>query len=107
MKKKKMVSRAEVLGQMMTLATHPVNDAVRLAYLSEDSQEEITKLDLTGLTEFKRNANGTVEIKFTDRMTVLEALMNRLEEEQNEGTVAFLHALQESGSQDTQECSRR
>lgn len=63
MKRAKQVNRQEVLRQMMELAAGQANDAVRLAYLTEEEQETIGGLNLTCLTEFKRNANGTVEVK--------------------------------------------
>ena len=107
MRKKKIPNRQEVLGQMMTLATHPVNDAICLAYLPEHGPESIGSLDLTGLTEFKRNANGTVELKFTDRMTVLSALLDRLEEADSVGAAAFLQALEPTPSGAPAEPSRR
>jgi hypothetical protein len=84
-----------------------VNDAVLLAYLGEGQAQEIRKLDLTGLTEFKRNANGTVEIKLTDRMTVLEALMERLEEDRETGAAAFMKALEGASAPTGPEPSRR
>ena len=107
MRKKKLVTRAAVLREMMALATHPVNDAVRLAYFSEDCHEEIAQLDLTGLNEFKRNANGTVEIKLTDRMRVLEAIADRLDEEQTQTAASFLQALEAPNLSEDPQISRR
>lgn len=107
MKKRKAVSKRDVLLQMMELASHPVNDAVRLAFLSEESRDEIASLDLCGLSEFKRNANGTVEVKFTDRLAVLQSLLERMEEEENVGAMAFLQALESEESHGAMEVSRR
>lgn len=92
MGRKRNMSKDAVLSRMMALAIHPVNDAVRLAFMTAESMEDIGKLDLTGLTEFKRNANGTVEVKFTDRMLVMQALLDRMAEEKD-GAAAFLQAL--------------
>lgn len=107
MKKRKAVSKRDVLLQMMELASHPVNDAVRLAFLSEESRDEIASLDLCGLSEFKRNANGTVEVKFTDRLAVLQSLLECMEEEENVGAMAFLQALESEESHGAMEVSRR
>lgn len=107
MRKKKLVSKQEVLRQMMELASHPVNDAVRLAFLAGEPGEEIGALDLVGLSEFKRNANGTVEIKFTDRLAVFQSLMDRLEEDEASGAVAFLQALEAPDEPDDPAVSRR
>jgi len=106
-RKKKVVSKQEVLRQMMELASHPVNDAVRLAFLTGEPGEEIGSLDLVGLSEFKRNANGTVEIKFTDRLAVLQSLMDRLDEDEASGAVAFLQALEAPDAEDDPAVSRR
>jgi len=106
-KKRKAVSKRDVLLQMMELASHPVNDAVRLAFLSEESRDEIASLDLCGLSEFKRNANGTVEVKFTDRLAVLQSLLECMEEEENVGAMAFLQALESEESHGAMEVSRR
>lgn len=107
MKKRKAVSKGEVLRQMMELASHPVNDAVRLAFLSEESRDEIANLDLCGLSEFKRSANGAVEVKFTDRLAVLQSLLTRMEEEESVGALAFLQALEGDESAPSLEVSRR
>lgn len=105
-KKRKAISKRDVLAQMLELASHPVNDAVRLAFLSEESRDDIGTLDLCGLSEFKRNANGTVEVKFTDRLAVLQSLLDRMEEE-SVGAMAFLQALEAEGENRPVEVSRR
>lgn len=107
MKKRKAVSKGEVLRQMMELASHPVNDAVRLAFLTEESRDEIGGLDLCGLSEFKRNANGAVEVKFADRLAVLQSLLDRMEEEESVGALAFLQALEGEEGTSAMEVSRR
>ena len=94
MGKGKPVSRKEVLQRMMELAVGNANDAVKLAYLSEEQWEEISGLNLGCLTEFKRNANGTVEVKLADRAAVLEKLLDQLKEEAG-GPAAFLSALEQ------------
>ena len=66
------LSRDILLEQMRRLACAKVNDAVKLAYLPEES---IGRLDLAALTEFRRSGAGTVELKFTDRMKALERLL--------------------------------
>ena len=94
MAKGKPVSRKEVLQRMMELAVGNANDAVKLAYLSEEQWEDIGGLNLGCLTEFKRNANGTVEVKLADRAAVLEKLLDQLKEEAG-GPAAFLSALEQ------------
>ena len=76
-----MESRKAVLRQIRKLAESRVNDAVRLAFLSEEELGELAKLDLSAEAEFKRSSNGTVEVKFIDRLAALQWLMDRAEED--------------------------
>ena len=76
-----MESRKAVLRQIRKLAESRVNDAVRLAFLSEEELGELEKLDLSAVAEFKRNSSGTVELKFIDRLAALQWLMDRAEED--------------------------
>ena len=45
------------------------------------------------LTEFKRNSNGSVEVKLADRAAVLVKLLEQLKDEEG-GAAAFLQALE-------------
>ena len=90
---KKKWDRRSVLEQMMALATGAANDAVKLAYLTEERMGEIDGLYLACLTEFKRSGSGAVEVKLTDRAGVLEKLLEQMKEEEGRGTAAFLAAL--------------
>ena len=76
-----MKHRDEVLRQIEALAASPVNDAVRLAFLSEDELSALDGLDLSPITEFKRTSNGSVELKFIDRLAALQWLMERAGED--------------------------
>ena len=92
MRKPKPVERQAVLRQMLKLAAGAANDAVKLAYLTEAERDVIDGLSLGCLTEFKRNANGTVEIKLMDRTAALEKLLEQLGGDDT-GAAAFLQAL--------------
>ena len=87
----KPVQRQEVLRKMLELAAGPANDAMKLAYLS--GEEEIGSLALDCLTEFKRNSNGSVEVKLADRAAVLVKLLEQLKEAEG-AAAAFLQALE-------------
>ena len=76
-----MKHRDEVLRQIEALAASPVNDAVRLAFLSEDELSALDGLDLSPITEFERTSNGSVELKFIDRLAALQWLMERAGED--------------------------
>lgn len=86
--------RQALLEQMWALAGAKVNDAVKLAYLQEEQMERIGRLNLDALTEFKRGGNGSVELKFSDRMKALERLLELTGEGAEERLNAFLSAIE-------------
>ena len=88
------VRRQDVTRRLAELAFGKANDCVRLALEDEPS---LDKLDLSLLSEVKRNDKGTVEIKLIDRLRALEQLAEVAEEDSND-MEAFLQALQ-GGSQ--------
>ena len=65
------VSKADVTRRLAELAFGKANDCVRLA-LEDDPN--LGRLDLSLLSEVKRNDKGTVEIKLIDRLKALEQL---------------------------------
>ena len=84
------VSRADVTRRLAELAFGKANDCVRLA-LEDDPK--LGKLDLSLLSEVKRNDKGTVEIKLIDRLRALEQLA-QVAGEDTQDLEAFLQALQ-------------
>ena len=84
------VSRADVTSRLAELAFGKANDCVRLA-LEDDPN--LGKLDLSLLSEVKRNDKGTVEIKLIDRLRALEQLALVAEEEKTD-LESLLQALQ-------------
>ena len=89
------VSRADVTRRLAELAFGKANDCVRLA-LEDDPK--LGKLDLSLLSEVKRNDKGTVEIKLIDRLRALEQLA-QVAEAGGEDLEQFLKALQGGGEQ--------
>ena len=87
------ISRADVTRRLAELAFGKANDCVRLA-LEDDP--ELGKLDLSLLSEVKRNDKGTVEIKLIDRLKALEQLA-LVAESGGEELEGFLLALQGEG----------
>ena len=85
------VSRADVTRRLAELAFGKANDCVRLALEDDPS---LDKLDLSLLSEVKRNDKGTVEIKLIDRLRALEQLALVAEEEKTD-LESFLLALQD------------
>ena len=85
------IRRRDVTRRLAELAFGKANDCVRLA-LEDDPA--LDRLDLSLLSEVKRNDKGTVEIKLIDRLRALEQLALVAEEEKTD-LEALLHALQE------------
>ena len=84
------VRRQDVVRRMAELAFGKANDCVRLAL---EDEPPLDKLDLSLLSEVKRNEKGTVEIKLIDRLRALEQLSQAAG--QDEGDLeSFLLALQ-------------
>ena len=87
------IRRRDVTRRLAELAFGKANDCVRLA-LEDDPR--LDKLDLSLLSEVKRNDKGTVEIKLIDRLRALEQLAVVAGEEKTD-LESFLQALQEDG----------
>lgn len=66
------VKRQDVLRQLARFAFGRANDCVKLVL--EDAPD-VDTLDLSLLSEVKRNEKGTVEIKLVDRIRALERLL--------------------------------
>ena len=84
------VRRQDVTRRLAELAFGKANDCVRLA-LEDDPR--LGKLDLSLLSEVKRNEKGTVEIKLIDRLRALEQLA-QVAQENDSDLESFLQALQ-------------
>ena len=84
------IRREDVTRRLAELAFGKANDCVRLA-LEDDPK--LGKLDLSLLSEVKRNDKGTVEIKLIDRLRALEQLA-AVAKEDNSDLESFLQALQ-------------
>ena len=84
------IRRQDVTRRLAELAFGKANDCVKLA-LEENLR--LDELDLSLLSEVKRNDKGTVEIKLIDRLRALEQLAQTAGEEKTD-VEAFLQALQ-------------
>ena len=84
------ISRSDVTRRLAELAFGKANDCVRLA-LEDDPN--LGRLDLSLLSEVKRNDKGTVEIKLIDRLRALEQLA-QVAGEATQDLEDFLQALQ-------------
>lgn len=86
--------REELLKRLRKLADRPVNDAVRLAFLTPETVEQVKELDLSGLVELKRT-DKSVEVKFVDQMKVLEMMRELMEQDGGNSAEEFFRALGE------------
>ena len=86
------IRRADVNRRLAELAFGKANDCVRLAL--EDAPQ-LDKLDLSLLSEVKRNEKGTVEIRLIDRLKALEQLAQAAGEDA-EVAERFLQALRQT-----------
>ena len=69
-------TREEIVRKLARLVLARQNDAVKLAFMSEEElKTRLGKLDLSPLAELKRNQNGAVELKFVDRLAAAELLL--------------------------------
>ena len=84
------IRRQDVARRLAELAFGKANDCVRLV-LEEGTP--LGRLDLSLLSEVKRNEKGTVEVKLVDRLRALEQLA-LLAQENGEDLEEFLKALQ-------------
>ena len=94
-KKKKAgeMGQEELLEYLRRLVEWRNNDVVKLAMLGPEDGPKVEELDLSGVVELKRNANGTFEAKFVDKVRVL-AMLRELMEERRDGTLGeFLDGL--------------
>lgn len=83
------VSRQDVNRRLAELAFGRANDCVRLAL---EEAPDLEQLDLSLLSEVKRNEKGTVEIRLIDRLKALEQLTLAAKEDHGE-LDAFLQAM--------------
>lgn len=84
------LKREDVARRLAELAFGKANDCVKLVLQENPALE---KLDLSLLSEVKRNDKGTVEVRLVDRLKALEQLA-LLAEESGDDLESFLKALQ-------------
>lgn len=63
------------------LAFGNISDAVSLLYMENPSRTELSNMDLFLVSEIKRPKDGSMEIKFFDRLKALEKLESKNAEE--------------------------
>ena len=89
------IRKRDVTRRLAEIAFGRANDCVKLAL---EETPDLDRLDLSLLSEVKRNEKGTVEIRLIDRLRALEQLTSVAEEDRGE-LDAFLQALQDGDGQ--------
>lgn len=84
-------NREEILTILKRAAFSKANDAVELALHPKEAY--VRDLDLWGVSEFKVNSAGTVEVKFADRVKALGLLLD-CAGGGDDGLAALLEALE-------------
>ena len=87
--------REDVARRLAEIAFGKANDCVKLVL---EEGVSLGKLDLSLLSEVKRNEKGTVEIKLIDRLRALEQLA-QVAQENDSDLESFLQALQGGDNQ--------
>lgn len=89
------IKRADVLARLNDIAFGRANDIAKLAFLSGEQQTaELDRLDLTLLSEVKRNSSGAVEFKLLNRTEILKLLLDELDTDRAEGGAqSFFEAM--------------
>lgn len=87
------MDRQKIINELRRLVGSKSNDAVKLAYFTQEDADRIDTLDLRGLVELRRSGNGAVEIKLIDRLKALE-LLDRLSQQEDRALDDFLAGLQ-------------
>lgn len=87
--KKKSMSKMAAVGYQR-LAFGSIADAVSLLYMESPTPDMLRKMDLFSVSEIKRPKDGSMEIKFFDRMKALEKLS---EGEDGDGVNGFYEAI--------------
>lgn len=83
------IQRKDIVRRLGELVFGRANDCVKLVL---EENPELDDLDLSLLSEVKRNDKGTVEVKLIDRLRALEALSAVVGGEEGE-MEAFLQVL--------------
>ncbi len=89
------IRREDAVRRLCELAYGRANDAVRLAL---DRSCDPAKLDLAAVAELKTRGDGTIEVKFIDRVRALEALCELLSDN-GDGALELFRALEDAGEE--------
>lgn len=78
-------SKEKAVLELRRMVSGKVNDAVKLLFIDPEELSILDGFDLSMVSEVKRAANGTVEVKFIDRLRAIELLMTESAEAEAQG----------------------
>ncbi len=87
-------TKKDIIKRLYKIAYAKPNDAVKLAC---QNVSDIDGLDLMALTELKKSTNGTVEMKFFNRMDAFKLLLEAAEGDERAEADRFFSALGSGG----------
>ena len=87
------MGQEELLEHLRRLLEWRNNDVVKLSLLGPEDEQRVEGLDLSGVVELKRSANGVFEAKFVDKVRVLAMLRELMEERRDSALGEFLDGL--------------
>lgn len=88
LQRKSMAKMAAVGYQRLAFGS--IADAVSLLYMENPGPDTLRKMDLFSVSEIKRPKDGSMEIKFFDRMKALEKLSEGVD---GDGATSFYEAI--------------
>ena len=92
-KKPEKLGQEELLEYLRRLMEWKNNDVVKLALLGPEDGQQVDELDLSGVVELKRSANGIFEARFVDKVRVLGMIRELMEERRDGALGEFLDGL--------------
>lgn len=93
-KKQNLAIKAEIGYER--LAFGEISDPVKLMFIKDYDENQIKSMNLFNISEIKRLKDGTIEIKFFDRMKALEKL-HQIEINRSENEVLPFYSALENG----------
>lgn len=91
--------KKDVIRRLGELALGRSNDAVKLAFM-DPQRLDIDALDLTMISELRKGANGSVELKMFNRIDALKVMMDALKDEPGGEALQFLQTINSAESRD-------
>lgn len=78
------------------LAFGEISDCIKLMFIKDFDENQIKNMNLFNISEIKRLKDGTIEIKFFDRMKALEKLQ-QIELNRSENQILPFYSALENG----------